>query len=205
MPKAGITYGPRIQAPDYSAIAEQAKAALIEEIGGRKKSGVIYIPPEDLLVRAAQIIEQADAELAVYLKERDQALAHLWFYEARLGLAASAGLTNRGYRFALSKLLFGDKNRELPTAGSSEELAEIGKALGVVRIEGAEQHLLKAAPLVHAAQTRRAEAVRFMQDAVLTLSKPPYEWSPEQIAERAGVDRKIIYKQRAAARKREAE
>ncbi|QOV40200.1 hypothetical protein IM697_18435 [Streptomyces ferrugineus] len=202
MPKAGITYGPRIKAPNYDQIDKDAEQKVLEDLGLKRPEDLVAkARPDALVVKAARIIEQADAELALHLDERDEALAHLWFYEQRLGLSGTAGLTNMGYRHALARLMFGDKRHPLPN-GTNAELVQAAEEAGIKRVADAEEKLLKAAPIVYAARARREIAVRYMQEAVLALSQEPYGWKPEQIAEHAGVHRDLIYKQRAAARKR---
>ena len=202
MPKAGTTYGPRIQAPNYAQIDEAAEQEVLKVLGLRRPEDLVAARPDGLVVKAWGIVEQADAEIALHLDERDQALAHLWFYEQRLGLSKTAGLTNMGYRSALARLMFGDKQHPLPVASSNTELVQAAEEKGIERVAGAEGKLLKAAPIVYAARARREVAVRFMQEAVLALSQEPYGWTPERIAEHVGVHRDLIYKQRAAARKR---
>ncbi|MFE6639558.1 hypothetical protein ACFVFT_38410 [Streptomyces tendae] len=202
MPKAGIKYGPRIAAPDYQKLAQEAEQQVLKQLGIARPEDLIGKQPTDLVVKAWSVIEQADAELGAYLDERDQALAHLYFYEPRLGLARTAGLSTMGYRGAIARIVFGDKKHALPDVRSNEELAMIGKELGAKRVKDAEAQLLEAAPLVYAARARRDIAVRYMQEAVLALSMPPYEWTPDQIADHVGVDRSLIYKQRSAAGKR---
>lgn len=203
MPKANKNYGPRIPAPNYDQISEDAERQVLKELGLERPEDAVHARPEDLIVKAAGILAQADAEIALHLDERDQALAHLWFYEQRLGLAATAGLGNMGYRQALATVMFGNKKHvhELPT-GSGEELVQAAEAAEIERVDGAEEKLLEAAPIVYAARARRDVAVRFMQEAVFALSEKPYGWKPEKIAEHAGVERSLIYKQRAAARRR---
>ncbi|MFJ4084939.1 hypothetical protein ACIP2Z_39100 [Streptomyces iakyrus] len=203
MPKANKEYGPRIPAPNYDQISKDAERQVLKELRLERPEDAVHARPEDLVVKAARILEQVDAEVALHLDERDQALAHLWFYEQRLGLAKTAGLGNMGYRQALATVMFGNKKHvhELPT-GSGEELVQAAEAAGIERVENAEEKLLETAPLVYAARARREIAVRFMQEAVFALSEKPYGWKPEEIAEHAGVDRNLIYKQRAAARRR---
>ncbi|MFK0159037.1 hypothetical protein ACIQVK_44085 [Streptomyces sp. NPDC090493] len=201
MPKAGKTYGPRITAPNYAQIDQTAERQVLKELGLERPEDAVTARPDDLIVKAARILEQADAEVALHLDERDEALAHLWFYEQRLGLSKTVGLTNMGYRHVLAKMMFDDKRHPLPD-GPNEELVQAAEAAGIKRVENAEEKLLKTAPIVHAARARRDVAVRFMQEAVFALSEKPYGWTPEQIAEHAGVERNLIYKQRAAARKR---
>ncbi|MCG8971806.1 hypothetical protein [Streptomyces sp. CL12-4] len=203
MSKAGIKYGKRLTSPDYAAIAENAEKSVLKALGlERPEDLVAKVRPEDLLVRAADVVRQADAEMAVHLDDRDRSMAHLWFYEPRLGLARAAGLTIVGFRHALARLVYGNKTHPLPDVDSNEELARVGEELGVEPVEDAEEKFLKAAPLGYAARIRRDKAVYYMQEAVLALSQPPYEWGPEKIAEHAGVERKVIYKQRTTAQKR---
>jgi hypothetical protein len=213
MPKAGITYGPRIAAPtDYEQLARDAERQVLEELGidrqvieelgvDRAKDLVAKARPDVVVVKAAEVLQQADAELAAYLPDRDRALAHLWFYEQRLGLAKTVGLTNIGYRQVLAKVLLGNQRAALPNL-SNEELVQAAEEAGIERVENAEAKLLETAPIVFAARTRRDVAVHIMQEAVLALSQEPYGWSPDRTAEYAGVHRDLIYKQRRTARKR---
>ncbi|MFB6629972.1 hypothetical protein ACFCWY_08760 [Streptomyces sp. NPDC056362] len=205
MPKAGVTYGPRIPAPDYAEIDKQAAEEAREALG-------LNLPPQNLMTmgadevfdRSSRIVTQANAELAMYLEERDQALAHFWFYEPRRFLAQTAGLSYMGLRGAITKLVYGDKKHPLPDVESNEELVRIGEELGVRRVKDAEEQLLNASKIVRAAHQHRKEAMPYMQQATLALSKAPYNWTPERMAEHAGVDRKLIYNMRTAALKREA-
>jgi len=203
MPKAGITYGPRIKAPNYDQITADAKAEVLKALGlERPEDLVAKMRPDNLVVKAWEVVHQADADLGAYLDDRDEALAHLWFYEQRIGLSKTAGLSNMGYRQALATVMFRDKKRPLPVAASNEELVQAAEEAGVQRVDDAEEKLLKSAPIVYAARARRDVAVRYMQEAVLALSQSPYNWTPEQIAEHVGVHRDLIYKQRRTARQR---
>ncbi|MEV8344607.1 hypothetical protein [Streptomyces niveus] len=201
MPKAGKTYGPRIKAPNYAQIDKDAEQQVLKDLGLERPEDAVSARPDDLIVKAARIVEQADAEVALHLDERDQALAHLWFYEQRLGLSRTVGLTPMGHRHVLAKMMFDDKRHPLPD-GSNEELVQAAEDAGIERVKDAEEKLLKTAPIVYAARARRDVAVRIMQEAVFALSQTPYDWTPETIAEHAGVERNLIYKQRAAARRR---
>jgi hypothetical protein len=147
-------------------------------------------------------VRQADAEIALHVEDRNNAVASLWFYEQVLGLSNAIGVTPNAYREILSKAVFGDPTRQLPDIDSNEGLVAFAEQAGVPRIEGAADKVLEPARVVAAARARRKAAVRFMQEAVLALSEAPYDWTPDKIAEHAGVARSLIYKQRAAARKR---
>lgn len=202
MPKAGITYGTRIKAPDYTEIGARAEKQVLEDLGLKRGEDFVNARPDRLVVKAARIVEQADVDLGAYLDERDQALAHLWFYDPRLGLARAAGLSTMGYRGAIARVVYGDKKHPLPKVESNEELARLGEELGVKHVEYPEATLLKTSQIVYAAHARRKKAVYFMQEAVLILSEPPFDWTPDKIAAHAGVERELIYKQRSAASNR---
>lgn len=98
--------------------------------------------------------------------------------------------------------MFDDPKHPLPDADSAEELVRLAEEAGVERIEDAAEKVLEPAVTVAKARARREIGVRFMQEAVWALSQPPYDWKPEQIAKHADVTRDLIYKQRAAAKKR---
>lgn len=210
MPKAGITYGPRITAPNYKQIAADAERQVLDALGlgspdtEQPQHLVAKARPDNLIVKAAEVLQQADAELAAYIDSRNEALTHLWFYDPRLGLARTAGLSTMGYRSAIARAVYGEKTHPLPEVVSNEVLAKLGQELGVKRIENAAETLVETSKIVYAARTRRDIAVRYMQEAGLVLSEEPYGWSPERIAEHAGVHRDLIYKQRRTARLRRA-
>jgi hypothetical protein len=197
MPKAGFDYGSKIPGPQegYKQIAQTAE----DEV---TKALAFVTRPDDLIVRAAEIVRQADAEIGLHIDDRDQALASLWFYERRLGLAKTIGVTATAYREILAKAMFGDPKHPLPDADSPEELTQLARTAGVPRVKDAEDKIIEPSVIVAKARARRGVAVRFMQEAIWALSQSPYDWSPEKIAEHVGVTRKLIYRQRAAAMKR---
>lgn len=202
MPQAG-TYGPRIPTPDYPEIARKAKKSALGELGLSDPDHLITnARPERLAEEAARVMAQADAELATYIPERDAALAHLWFYERRAGLGKTIGVSQTNYRKLLAVQAFGDKNHPLPTAQSQQELAEIAKKLGVPRVRDAEKKLIDAATRVHAAHVRRETGLHYFQESILGLTLPPYEWTPDRIAEHTDVDPKTVYRNRTLVMKR---
>ncbi|GAA5070726.1 hypothetical protein [Streptomyces similanensis] len=202
MPRAGIKYG-SIAKPDYTALRQEAEQAAMAALGlERPEDAVGKVRPDDLVVKAADAVRQADAELALHQDERDAALTSLWFYDPRYGLVESSGLGTMAYRDAIAKRVYGDKKHKLPAAESNEELARVGRELGVTQLEDAEEKLLESAPITFQARIRRSIALRYMQEAVFALGRPPYNWKPEKIAEHAGVTRKLVYKHRDTAAKR---
>ncbi len=203
MPKAGITYSKkRVESTDFKALKEREKSAVKEELGAITR-------PDDRIDRAADIIRQADAEIALHLEDRDQAVASLWFYEHVLGLARAIDVTNTAYREILSKALYGiDRKRTesghfelrpVPDV-SGQELVALAEEAGVPRVAGALEDLPRLARVVVAARARRGAAVVFMRNAALALSEEPYGWSGEKIAEHAGVTTKLIWQQQRTAR-----
>lgn len=194
MPKAGITYSKkRIEKSNFAEIRKQVESDVKEELGAITR-------PDDRVERAANIIRQADAEIALHAEDRDRAVASLWFYEQVLGLAPAIGVAQNAYREILSKVLYGDPKQASPTAASNEELVQIAKDAGLKRVDGADEKLPELARIVFMARARRAAAVVFMRKAALALSQEPYGWSVEKIAEHAGVGTKLIYQQQRTAR-----
>ncbi|MEU6756037.1 hypothetical protein [Streptomyces sp. NPDC046685] len=209
MPKAG-TYSTsktrKIQVPDYITLRANAEREVKDELGG-------FARPDDRVARAAEIIRQADVEIATHIDDRDAAAASLWFYEHTTGLARILGLYPTAYRSILYKALYGVHwqgwkegdpfPKELPTNLSREELVSLAEQQNVPRIEDAAQRLPELARVVAVAKARRAAAMPFMQDAALALSEPPYDWDGEKIANHAGIAVSLVWAHWAAARKRQ--
>ncbi|PNG22324.1 hypothetical protein [Streptomyces cahuitamycinicus] len=204
MPKAGITYSTKkIDATDYKALREREEGAVKEELGRIAR-------PDDRIERAAEIIRQADAEIALHLEDRDKAVASLWFFEHVKGLARTIGVTATAYREILSKAYYGGFERRRTASGHFElrpvpdvpggELVKLAEEAGVPRVENASEDLPRLARVVAAARARRGAAVVFMREAALALMEEPYGWDAEKIAEHAGVGKKLIYQQTRTAR-----
>ncbi|MFI6142405.1 hypothetical protein ACIBCC_29965 [Streptomyces griseus] len=221
MPQAGFTYSStRITPPDYKKIVEDAEKDARRVIASRIRKALrpanpgVTLPapillnaslrPDLLLVEAANVVRQADAEIALWSDERNKALGSLWFYDQVLGLDQASGVTKTAYREILSKVLFGDAKVPLPATENNNELEILAESRGVAGLphEEAIALLLEAAPLVVAARARRRVAVVYLQDAALALSEPPYEWDPDRIADHADIARKLVYKLKDAAAKR---
>ncbi|MEU1592833.1 hypothetical protein ABZ468_08205 [Streptomyces sp. NPDC005708] len=197
MPRRAGTYSKlKLDVPNYRELRADAERAVKDELGTLAR-------PDDRVERAAEIIRQADAEIALHLPERDQMVASLWFHEHVLGLSKVMGVYPTAYREVLSKALYDDANAPLPSDDVSlEDLTRIAQEQGVPRVENAAEKLPAVARVVAEARTRRTTAVPFMQDAALALSEEPYGWEGERIAEHAGVAVKLIWQHWAAARKR---
>ncbi|MGW2550065.1 hypothetical protein [Streptomyces sp. NPDC001635] len=197
MPRRAGTYSKlKLEVPNYQELRADTERAVKDELGELAR-------PDDRVERAAHIIRQADAEIALHLPERDQMVASLWFYDHVLGLSKVIGVYPTAYREVLSKALHGDANEPLPRDGASlEDLTRIAEEHGVPRVANAAERLPEVARIVAMARARRAAAVPFMQDAALALSEDPYGWDGERIAEHAGVTTKLIWQHWAAARKR---
>ncbi|MET9776207.1 hypothetical protein ABZ023_18435 [Streptomyces sp. NPDC006367] len=195
MPRvAGMTYSKkRVETSDFAAIREREQRDVKEELGAIAR-------PDDRIERAAEIIRQADAEIALHLPDRDKAAASLWFYEQVLGLPKVLGIAPNAYREVLSKALYDDPKKPLPVGDSPEKLVKLAEEAGIERVDDAAEELPRLARIVAAARARRATAVVFMREAALVLSEEPYGWSGEKIAEHAGVTTKLIWQQQRTAR-----
>ncbi|MFC9280883.1 hypothetical protein [Streptomyces collinus] len=183
----------RVKASDFKAIREREERAVKDELGAIAR-------PDDRIERAAEIIRQADAEIALHLEDRDKAAASLWFYEQVLGLPKALGVAPNAYREILSKALYGDPKKPLPVGDSAEKLIRLAEEAGIERVANAAEELPRLAAIVAAARARRGAAVVFMREAALTLSEEPYGWDGERIAEHAGVATKLIWQQQRTAR-----
>ncbi|MFJ2745241.1 hypothetical protein ACIO3O_36915 [Streptomyces sp. NPDC087440] len=199
MPRKG-TYsntkasGSTIEVSDFATIRQEAKESVESELGKLAR-------PDDRVARAAEIIRQADVEIATDGPDREKATASLWFYEQAMGLPKVLGIYPTAYREILSKALYGDPKKKLPSAGP-EELKKLAEAANVPHVPDAREKLPKLARIVAAAQARRHAAVPFMQDAALALSQEPYGWDAARIAEHADVQKAIIYQHWRAAKNR---
>ncbi|MFJ1732057.1 hypothetical protein [Streptomyces sp. NPDC088254] len=93
--------------------------------------------------RAADVIRRADAEIALHLEDRDQAVASMWFYEHVLGLARATDVTNTACREILSKALYGIDRRRTESGHyelwpvpdvTGPELVKLAEGTGVPRV-----------------------------------------------------------------------
>lgn len=199
----------KLKVPDYPRIRKDAEDAVRDELGSLAR-------PDDQVERAAEIIRQADLEIAAHVDDRNKAAASLWFYDRTRGLNKVMGLATTAYRTALYQTLYGIDPRSrkdtdpfpavLPTTQGeqAEDLAKIAEEAGIPRLEREEagQRLPELSRIVTAAAARRASALEFMQDAELALSEEPYGWDGYRIAEHAGVSVQLVWKHWTVARKR---
>ena len=162
MPKGTYAKG-RIEVPEHDLIKCQAEQAV------RNTLDAVRRRPHDRAKKAAEIIRQADAELATHVNCRNTAAASLWFYERVLGLAFILGVNPNAYREILAKALTGDPKGRLPNSLGIEELARLAAKAGVPKIEDAAQKLPELSRIVAAARARRQAAMPFLQDAALAL------------------------------------
>jgi hypothetical protein len=183
--------------PDYDEIRAAADTAVRNELGAIART-------DDRIVRAAEKIRQADAEIALHIEDRNSALASLYFHDlyegAHLGLMA--GITKNAVREIQSMAVYGDPKRRLPARMTDEELQAIARKAKVPHIKKAPGATLRNnSEIIEAARARRRAAVVFMRNAALALSEEPYNWDGGRIAEHAGVAKRLIWQQQATARK----
>ncbi|MEU5978508.1 hypothetical protein [Streptomyces sp. NPDC047315] len=204
MRKVGTRFSAELQELDPDALRAAAERAVMEELAPIAR-------PDERLERAAEIIHQADAEIALHVQERDEAVASLWFYDHVLGIPAKAGIKPNAYREILSRVFYGGIER-VPTESGRiplrpipdlplPELAEAAREAGVPVVKDAAKKLPRLATVVIEARARRAAAVVFMRNAALALSEEPYNWNAPRIAAVAGVSRKLISQQQITARR----
>lgn len=220
MPKAGYTYGPRIPPPEpgYEQIAREAKQEVMDSLvelvelkdavlpsghaGGTTKTLIFKAAPADLLGKTVEIVRQADAELALEADARDKTIASLWFYEQRLGLSKTAGISPTAYRAILSKALTGNARNPLPSPDTAAELVRMAEEAGVPRVKDAADTIVGLSVSAAQARARRQIALFYMIEAVWLLSQPPNNWAPHRIADYAEVSVKLVYSLRDRAYKR---
>ncbi|AIS02590.1 hypothetical protein [Streptomyces glaucescens] len=183
--------------PNYPPLRRSAEQKVLHEMGQISR-------PEDRIVRAVEIVRQADAEIGAHLGDRNAALASLYLYDHLEGasLADAVGVNKNALRKVLAEVSLGDSRAQIPPHMSDDELTQFAKKHKVRHIPDAAERLAELGRIIEKAKARRGVAVRVMQDTILVLNDEPYGWKPERIAEHAGVMRDLIYKQRAAARKR---
>lgn len=182
--------------PDYEKIRAAAETVVRNELGAIAR-------PDDRVERAAETIRQADAEIALHIEDRNRALASLYFHDLYEGahLGRMAGITKNAVREIQSQAVYGDPKKRLPARMSDEELQKIARKAGVPHITDSPGETLREnGKIIEAARARRGVAVVFMRDAALALSEEPYGWDGPKIAEHAGVGKKLIWQQQAAAR-----
>ena len=203
--------------PDYAAIRKAADTVVRNELGAIAR-------PDDRIERAANIIRQADDEIALYVDDRNQAIASLYFYDlyegAHLGQLVGIGPKN-AVREVLSRVAYGNSKKPLPPRMTDKELRAFAKKMNVphlvpeepdqalrLGVEAAKAHqevtvgreLREAGKIIETAKACRNAAVVFMRTAALALSEEPYNWDGPRIAEHAGVTKKLIWQQQRTAR-----
>ncbi|OEJ21060.1 hypothetical protein [Streptomyces subrutilus] len=200
----------KLEVPDYPRLRKEAEDAVKDELGRMAR-------PDDRVERAAEVIRQADLEIAAHVDDRNKFAASLWFYERTRGLPKVMGLTTNAYRQALYRALYGIDPRsrkdtdpfpaELPAsqgAQAEESLDKIAARAGIPHFDPAYagERLPELSRIVAEAAARRKVALEFLQDGALALSEEPYGWDGYRIAEHAGVSVKLVWKHWAVARKR---
>ncbi|MER6109317.1 hypothetical protein [Streptomyces hirsutus] len=182
--------------PDYKRIREDAAAPVESEL--RK-----FRRPDRHLEVAADIIRQADAEIALHVDDRNAALASLYLHDHYEGhqLGRLAGVTKNAVREILSEAVYGDPKKMLPPRMTEEQMTQTALEHNVPHITKSPGDTLRSSgEIIEAAKARRSVAVRWMQDAVLKLSEEGRENA--EIAQMAGGSRKLIWQHLQAAQRR---
>ncbi|NEA53546.1 hypothetical protein G3I60_05095 [Streptomyces sp. SID13666] len=182
-----------IERRDFTAIRETARRAVVNELGG-------IADPKERLRRAAEIVGQADVQIAAVVHERNACALSLAFYDGVRGIYQAMGTAKNGFD-EMRRLALGldKKTGKLP---QGEAAATAAQAAEVRRIPDAGQQLPDLSEQVAVAEARRKAAVPFRQDACLVISEEPYGWTSAQIAELAGVTSNRVRDDLTIARKR---
>lgn len=194
MPRIANRLG--LKVPDYENLRREAREATQNELAERHRL-------DDRIELAAHIIRQADAEIALHADDRNTALASLYLYDHYEGtqLGLMAGVTKNGVRFILAQVVHGNSRQLLPPRMTEEEMTELAREFNVPHITNSPgQKLRSAGIIIETANARRGVAVTAMQDASLALQETGT--SLADIADKAGVSRKLVWQHVAAARKR---
>ncbi|MCD9904568.1 hypothetical protein LUR56_39840 [Streptomyces sp. MT29] len=182
--------------PDYEQIREDARRTVRRELAERTRL-------DNRIELAAHIIRQADAEIALHADERNSALASLFLHDHYEGtqLGLMAGVTKNAVRGILGQVVYGNSRETLPPRMTEEEMTALAREHEVPHITKDAGGKLRAAGIVvETAKVRRAESVTTMQDATLALQETGQ--SLVEIANAAGVSRKLAWQHVKAARQR---
>lgn len=136
-------------------------------------------------MRAAEIVQQADIEIAAHVPDRNAAALSLWFYDGVRGLTNVLGVLPNAWRELCGEALYGDRKQTVPHMEPAERRAA-AEAAGIPHISDAATKLPGLSEAVSEATARRKAAKPYRQQAALDLADPPHEWTPKQIAEQAG-------------------
>ncbi|NGO67016.1 hypothetical protein [Streptomyces boncukensis] len=190
-----------LEIPDHKRIREAAKREVKDQIGAIAR-------PNERFVRACEVVQQADLEIAAHVDERNSAALSLWFYDGVRGLNRVLGVTPNAYVEMRRRALHGDAKAAFPSSEdgshrmSPEQRRSAAEAAGVPQVPDAAAQLPTLAATVSAATARRDAALPFLQDTALVLTEEPYGWSTERLAEEGGVTAKYARDAKNRAKKR---
>lgn len=178
------TAGGRVRAttptpPDFTAVRDQAAAELRNEFAD------LNLPPEELLARAVDAVEQAEDEVNLLLPERDQALTALACYTTARAVYHAAGLSRQGMKRVLERTLGVPRGAALPPR---DEQPAAARAAGIDYNPEAAEQLPQIAAAYEAAAARRQTAIALRTAAMRTLHAEPYGWTQTRLAEAIGRD-----------------
>ncbi|WP_143661272.1 hypothetical protein [Streptomyces pseudogriseolus] len=166
-------------APDFTAIRDQAAAELRNEFAD------LDLPPEELLARTVEAVEQAEDEMSLLLPERDQALASLACYTTARAVYEAAGISRQGMKRVLERALGVPRGVALPPR---REQPAAARAAGIDYNPDAAEQLPQIAAAYEAASARRHAAIALRTAAMRTLHAEPYGWPQTRLAEVIGRD-----------------
>lgn len=174
---------PAPERPDFEDVRQRARDQLLEQFAK------LVTTPEKQLQLAAEAVDRAEEEAAELLVERDAAMNTLAFYTTARGVYFSAGISRSGMTRAQQRALGLPRDAAVPPR---PELPAAGRAAGVKFVEDAAEKLPKVAAEYEAVEAQRLTAIEIRDAAVRVLHAAPYGWTPTQLAEAIGRDRKIV-------------
>ncbi|MET8696896.1 hypothetical protein ABZV65_30650 [Streptomyces bauhiniae] len=176
-----------IEAPDYDALREKAEQDVEEALGAAER-------PDDRVKLAAEIIQQADVEIATYADTRNDLLASLYLHDLIEGtqLSQIAGVNKNGLRRLLGTAVYGSSARKtLPAFMKDAEMNALAKALNVRHIKKSPgKQLLEASLVIEKAKARRKAATPVLRDTALELVEK-HDWAVHQVAAHTGLTNKM--------------
>ncbi|MFF4188184.1 hypothetical protein ACFYZ9_33815 [Streptomyces sp. NPDC001691] len=173
----------RLERPDFDAI----RAAAADEV--TKEFSLLAVGPVDRLLRAADIVNDAQAELDGLSIERDQCIASLMCYTTARGINISAGLQRTAVQRIMTKALGLPRDAKLPTR---EELPAAGRAADVPLIEDAHTRLPSIVREYERYRARKDTATPIRNAAILAVAEEPHGWTHEKIGPAIGRDPSLV-------------
>ncbi|RZU28261.1 hypothetical protein EV284_6427 [Streptomyces sp. BK022] len=186
-----------IEAPDYDALREKAERDVVQALDRVERL-------DDRVQLAAEIIQQADIEIATYADTRNELLASLYLHDLIEGaqLSQIAGVNKNGLRRLLGYAVYGSAARKtLPAYMSDADMNALAKQMNVRHIKKSPgKQLLEASLVIEEAKARRKAALPVFRRTALELVEK-HDWAVHQVAAHTGQTNKLMSEHLKFARK----